>query len=501
MKKILTFILIALFALGMTGCKNDQDGKTYVSLGINPDIELIIDANDKVIEVYAVNEDAKVLLFDEEDLVGKSFEEALKLITSLSVEYGYLEEDNKVVDFTISSTLGDKYEEELKTTIETTMIDEASQKGLNITLTTEGAFTLVRELEKLKAAYPDNQLIQQLTIDKFQLITSAQSSDDTLTIEVAVTLNEEELMNRISSAREEIYNLATAKYDALVVQSEIAYEQSLNAFNRTIYATYYVKDLETIMNHPVNYGALYSMYGVAADSLSGLLKVINVMENYKQSLLSDSQIELIVSAITPLGVVADEVKTGIKDADGNVTIASVNAYLDKLIKNIVAEDLKAEIQSVKDAVNQIETTVKAEVAKLQEKYKPQIEQMLLVLETTFDSINATLALLPESVKAIYNTYLSEMQTMIDTMKEALEGGITTETINGWVNRFKAKEAELLTKIESELSEEEKAEIENLKTRVSTELTNAKNAFEEATREALDTVKGQLETLKSQRMNK
>ena len=504
MKKLFTLILISLFTLGLVSCAlipEKEEGKSYVSLGINPSIELIVDANEEVLEVYATNDDAKVLLYEEVNLVGMDLEEALKVITNLSIEYGFLEEDNKVIDFSISSTLNDTYQADLKATIEATMTEEASSKGLNISLTTEGAFTLLRELEQLKAENPDNSLIQNLTVEKFKLISSAQSSDDSLTLEVAVTLNEEELMNRISLARDEVYNIATAKFDALVVESEIAYEKALNSFNRSIYASYYMKDLTTMMNHPVNYGALYSMYGIAADSLDGILRVIEVVENYKKSLLTDSQIELVVASITPLGVAADVVKEGIKDSDGNVTIESVNAYLDKLIKNIVNEELKDEIASIKDAINQLEATVKTECAKLQEAYRPQIEQMLTVLETTKKTIESTLAMLPETLKETFNVYITEMGTMISTMKEALEGEVTVDTIKGWKDSFRAKEAELLTKINEDLSEEELAEIETLKQKVSTELTNAKQSFETAVNNAITTVKGQLETLKSQREQK
>lgn len=195
MKKLFTLILISLFTLGLVSCAlipEKEEGKSYVSLGINPSIELIVDANEEVLEVYATNDDAKVLLYEEVNLVGMDLEEALKVITNLSIEYGFLEEDNKVIDFSISSTLNDTYQADLKATIEATMTEEASSKGLNISLTTEGAFTLLRELEQLKAENPDNSLIQNLTVEKFKLISSAQSSDDSLTLEVAVTLNEEE---------------------------------------------------------------------------------------------------------------------------------------------------------------------------------------------------------------------------------------------------------------------------------------------------------------------
>lgn len=505
MKKIITFILVALFSLSLIGCddssKTEEVGKSYVSLGINPNIELIVDENNKVLEVYAVNEDAKVLLYEEKDLVGMDFDAALKIITNLSIEYGYLEENNKVINFSVSSTLNEDYQTSLKATIKAAMTEEALKEGLSIYLTAEGAFTLVRELEQLKTENPENKLIQELTIEKFQLITSAQSSDDTLSLEVAVTLNEEELMNRISSARDELYNIATAKFNELVVESKQAYAKTLNNFNRSVYATYYAKDVSMIMSHPVNYGALYSMYGMAADSLSSILKVIEVVENYKNNLLSDEQIDLVVASITSLSIASDIVKEGIKNSEGNVTIASVNAYLDKLIKNINSEQLKVEIENIKTTVNQIEQTVKNECAKLQEKYQSQITKMLVILEATYDTVSSSLEMLPEKLKETCNIYLSEIQMMISTMKQALEGDISVEVIKEWRDSFKAKEMELLNKINSDLTEEELAEIKKIQEKVSTELQNTKKKLEEDINSALVTIKSELETIKSQRTNK
>lgn len=184
MKKFFSILCLAVLCLlGLCSCGGDkEEGQSYVSLDINPSIELMLSEDNKVLEVYAANDDAKVLLYGEESLTGMDIEEALEVITRLSMEYGYLTEDNKVIEYTVSTTLNTSGKENLEAVINAKVTDTASQNGLNVKLSAEGAFSLVRKLEKLKAENPDNALIQKLTASEYRLILSAQSSDKTLSL-------------------------------------------------------------------------------------------------------------------------------------------------------------------------------------------------------------------------------------------------------------------------------------------------------------------------------
>ena len=105
-----TIIIVLLLAI-MTGvalfasCAADstEESLTYVSLRINPEIELIADADGNVVSANAVNEDGEVVLSVIE-LEGKSVEEAGAAFTQTADELGYLTEEKDTVYIGVEST-------------------------------------------------------------------------------------------------------------------------------------------------------------------------------------------------------------------------------------------------------------------------------------------------------------------------------------------------------------------------------------------------------------
>ena len=113
MKKIISILLsLALtlsIGLSMVGCTPAPEAKSeassFVSIDINPYLELTLDQNDKVMSVRGANEDGNVLLFDVE-LEGMSVENAVAVITDLARNLGYVE-DNAVINTIVTSPAGE----------------------------------------------------------------------------------------------------------------------------------------------------------------------------------------------------------------------------------------------------------------------------------------------------------------------------------------------------------------------------------------------------------
>ncbi|MCX4286664.1 MAG: hypothetical protein OSJ68_05175, partial [Clostridia bacterium] len=111
MKRLLSVILTAACVLTMcvslTACDllggNKGDAAAFVSLDINPSLELTLDKNNKVISVYGANEDGQVLLYGEDGIIGADIEVATARILELAKEMGYVDESNTVVQTTVSS--------------------------------------------------------------------------------------------------------------------------------------------------------------------------------------------------------------------------------------------------------------------------------------------------------------------------------------------------------------------------------------------------------------
>lgn len=96
----IVFILILTTAL-LVGCNSKKEEEnnnnsnqelSYVSLRINPEIELLVDENGMVVTVNAVNSDGETVLYNL-TLEGLTIEEAAEAFTSMSVELGFIDVD------------------------------------------------------------------------------------------------------------------------------------------------------------------------------------------------------------------------------------------------------------------------------------------------------------------------------------------------------------------------------------------------------------------------
>lgn len=123
--KIITIMIvlalpIAFLASCSTPTKQDYT-QAYVSVKINPELELAVDEDGNVEEVYCVNEDAEVLL-SQTTLVGMNIEEAIETIVDEATNAGYIDvedTDNEVEIGVIteegqSEDLGQKLHNRLK---------------------------------------------------------------------------------------------------------------------------------------------------------------------------------------------------------------------------------------------------------------------------------------------------------------------------------------------------------------------------------------------------
>ena len=188
-----------------------------------------------------------------------------------------------------------------------------------------------------------------------------------------------------------------------------------------------------------------------------------------------------------MGIAVDESLSVLKDSEGNITLDSINTYLDKVIKNSNVKEL----EDLKNTLNSLESEVKTTYAKLREEYTPMLQSLVTVLEATKTQISALISLLPTSLKEILSTYIEELDTMTGILNKAITEGATMDDVNDWIKTFREKEEELLTKIGNDLSEEELAEVEQLKDKASTDITNAKTALDEAVEKAKAKVEEEL----------
>lgn len=177
----------------LAGCGGgDGEAAARMQVDINPSVEFILDADDKVLSVTALNDDGALIVAGEA-FVGKTAEDAVELMASISTDAGYL-------------VKGDLSAGQDGITISITGDEEAAQKlyedvkaGVDAFLEKSGIDAAVERGEALK-------------IDALRDLV--QAADPTLTDEEVAAMTEEQLLNALKISRIETAQLLTEELRA-----------------------------------------------------------------------------------------------------------------------------------------------------------------------------------------------------------------------------------------------------------------------------------------------
>ena len=260
-KGLLVLVLTFSCALGFTSCKKDEKGETSrVTVDINPSIELIVDEDQKVVSVTALNDDGAIIISGEA-IVGKTVEDAVKLIVNVSTETGYLvkgevEASPNNVKISVSGDseyakkLNDKLVESTKKFLEDSGIKAGVEKVKAMAI--EDLRKLVVKYstytEEEVAEMSEEDLIKALAVGRIETaqliseemkklyfeakeyeISFAQREETTKIIKglgSAYTVLYNSYADAVNAYREVIDQVEQVKYDALI-SPDSAYQQAL----------------------------------------------------------------------------------------------------------------------------------------------------------------------------------------------------------------------------------------------------------------------------------
>lgn len=177
----------------LAGCGGgDGEAAARMQVDINPSVEFILDADDKVLSVTALNDDGALIIAGEA-FVGKTAEDAVELMASISTDAGYL-------------VKGELSAGQDGITISITGDEEAAQKlyedvkaGVDAFLEKSGIDAAVERGEALK-------------LDALRDLV--QAADPTLTDEEVAAMTEEQLLNALKISRIETAQLLTEELRA-----------------------------------------------------------------------------------------------------------------------------------------------------------------------------------------------------------------------------------------------------------------------------------------------
>lgn len=192
-KKITACSLGLALGLGtgalLAGCNGNEEkaAAARMQVDINPSVEFILDSNEKVLSVTALNDDGSLIIAGEA-FVGKTADEAVKMMVSISTDAGYLVKGDATANengITVSITADAKVAEDLYNDVKKSVKEFLDKSGVNAAIQKGEAL----KLEALR--------------------DMVRKADPTLTEEQINAMTEEQLLNTLKIARIETAQLIT----------------------------------------------------------------------------------------------------------------------------------------------------------------------------------------------------------------------------------------------------------------------------------------------------
>lgn len=446
-------VLVSGFAMVFGACndKPDATAETYVAMDINPSLELVLDGDEKVIAVRALNKDAEILLYGAEGIVGAKIGDASRVIASLAVQYGYLTEDNSTVGVTVSGKTQDA-EGNILSSINASVQAAADGAGLRVEIVSDGGFLLNQKLADLKARYPENADIQALTAGKYRLMLAAMKVDKTLTEESAAALSAQRLSEILYENEKYHLEIASEKFEEAYEKLVLTYEQNKDVLLDTGYLTLADNGWEKAAKS-VEYVALRTAYRS--------VEYFEEIEGETEPVLSDEQLAEIAAKI---GADAEAFIDGVK-AYGAATEDAVEYYLESLYRNMDAADrerFEDILDEAEDLLEEIEESLEEISAEALEEIKTALAPVAEYIDVRIDEIR--------EYDDLEDYVLDKLEDRIEDLEEWFGKNLTEEekkevadaraALDGELQKLRAEfeksMADLKTEIENELKELQEA---------------------------------------------
>lgn len=371
----------------LAGCGGgDGEAAARMQVDINPSVEFILDADDKVLSVTALNDDGALIIAGEA-FVGKTAEDAVELMVSISTDAGYLVkgdlsagQDGITISITGDAEAAQKLYDDVKAGVDAFLeksgIDAAVERGEALKL--DALRALVQEADPTLsdeevAAMTEEQLLNALKISR---------------IETAQLLTEE-LRDAYNTAKEYDFRFAERQATKSVIEGlGSAYESFLNGYAAALDS--YQKAIQAVEQ---------ARYDYLVDAGSDYQKILAEVREQKDKVLEQRK----EAAELPEGAAKEAAKAALaaeeailetKEAALELAGDAANASFDlalsamKTVENALTElektfpeeittALTENAQKAQDAMNAAKDEA---FAKFEEAHKEDIEQALADLQ-------------------------------------------------------------------------------------------------------------------------
>ena len=420
-----------------------EKGVSFVAIDINPSVEFLLDSDDTVVSVYAANEDAEIMLYNSEGILGESVDEATANLAELAEKYGYVTESNNnvsVVSVAENETKSKDIFDRVKTSF------ESGCKNVQATVFECRDAVLGAMLEKVKEEYPDNQKIQELDTAHYRLICSAMLADKDLSVTAAAEMSVEELTELIDDRRAETKNIISQSMGMAVESAElVCYQTKANLLNAV-----YIK-----------YGGLEAVKYIALDNAYFTVALISKAKSdlAQFGITEEAARQVALDLGIPMEK-ADEFVADCKNSEGYITDETLSYAVNKWYRNADAAlqaamdenmpEFAAKLDEFSKQVNKITSPIGATISSALDTLKAATGIELSFSIKTYEDVEllaAELKTKAEESKQRMMDGLSESEiTAMEADIAELDGKITEAEANMQKAIEKAKsEAEKLLK--------------------------------------------------------
>lgn len=385
---LLTLLMsFAIFPLTACGGKEDSVKETKImNVSLNPQVEFILDENDKVVTVNALNEEGNLVISTEafNNVKGMSAESAAELFIKVSKDSGFIIEGN----------LGD------------------NELSVSISGDAENAKKLYDLVKNEVSSYLSSSNID-IEIEKVEAYTEVQLEE--LVANVSLHLSQEEikaldyqaLIKELENSRKEtegIYSqeIKNAYYTLKSIQMQTAELEAIKAkagalisMAITTVETTYVNAANALVSARL---ALVEENGIYQTALSDLRAKKVEYLNYRKE-LSNSDVEITAEQQQVL----DGLETALKSAETALTNAgeaastsityaeqTLQTAYDALIKAITTLGVKIE-----DYANDIDSYQLTASTEFNATFKTQFETIIVNAQTDWENMYAQLTVQPQ----------------------------------------------------------------------------------------------------------
>ena len=182
-----------IFSLAGGGYAYAKTPVAYVSMDINPSVEIAINVFDKVVSVEAYNEDGKNIL-EGTNLVNANVEDAVSTVICNAISEGYIKEDGSSAIEITTATDKEKVAAELDETLKEVADETLSDNNKEAKVETENV-ALARRDEARKLG---------ITPGKLNIIQKLQALDPTITVEDYKDSSVKDIQKKAKELRKDI---------------------------------------------------------------------------------------------------------------------------------------------------------------------------------------------------------------------------------------------------------------------------------------------------------